>query len=100
MKQKLANKMKQKWMDFMSFLSNNKLKEKNRTHKTFVRRRLAGIWTVPIWVTTSNFSFGSLTLVDILAVIEVKREMEQIIWSVATVSIIHLEWLLETGGTK
>jgi hypothetical protein len=29
--------------------------------------------------------------VDILAVIEVKREMEQIIWSVATVSIIHLE---------
>jgi len=78
MKQKLTNKMKQQGIDLMSLLTDNKLNEKEGTHNTLVRTRWAEIWTVPIWVTAANFPFGSLTVVETLAVIEVKKEIEQI----------------------
>ena len=83
-------------MDLMSLLIDSKLKEKDGTHKTLVRVRLAEICTVPIWVTTTNFPFGSLTLADILAVIEMNNDIEPIIWLVAPVSIIYFEGIIET----
>ena len=92
--------MKQQVMDLMSLLADSRLKEKDGTHNTLMRVRLAEICTVPIWVTTANLPFGSLTLANILVVIEVNNDIEHIIWSVAPVSIIYFEGVIETGGTK
>jgi hypothetical protein len=75
--------------NFVSFLTEIRLKEKDGTHKTSIRIKEAEIITVPISVTETSWPFGSLTNLEVVAVIVVKNEREQTIWLVAPVSIIH-----------
>jgi hypothetical protein len=67
-----------------------RLKENEGTYKTLVSVKCVEILTVPMWVTRANLPLGNFNLVEMVVVIEVKREMELIIWSVARVSIIHV----------
>ncbi len=71
--------MKQKLKVLTSLLTERRLKEKEGTHKTFVSAKCAEILTVPIWVTRANLPLGNFTLLEMVAVIDVKREMELII---------------------
>jgi DNA-binding phage protein len=66
-----------------------RLKEKDGTYRTFVRISVEDNLTVPICVTGTKFPFGSLTSLETEAITVVNNEKEQIIWSVAPVSMIQ-----------
>jgi hypothetical protein len=89
--------MRQQQNHLMSLLTDIKLKVKDGTHKTLVSVRLFEILMVPMWVTEATTPFGSWTLVEMIAVILVKKETEQTIWSVALVSTIQGGLLKERG---
>jgi len=79
MKQKSARKVRQQEKNFVSLLAEIRLKEKEGTHKTSVRIKEEDILTVPICVTETSCPFGSLTNLEMVAVIVVKKEREQTI---------------------
>jgi len=56
-----------------------RLKVKEATHKTSVSVRHSEILTVPMWVTEATAPLGSWTVVEMMALILVKNEIEQTI---------------------
>ena len=71
-------------------LAESRLKGKDGTHNTSVRIRCSEILTVPMWVTFANYLLGSLTCVDMVAMIVVYKDTKMIIWSVTPMPIIHV----------
>jgi len=70
-------------------LTEIKLKENEGMQRTSVKIKVSEILTVPIWVTAAYCPLGNFTVLEVIEVIEVNKEIEQIIWSVAPVSKIH-----------
>ena len=66
-----------------------RLKVKEGTHKTSINVRFSESLIVPMCVTAAMELFGKFTYVDTIAVIEVKRDEELTIWSIAPISIIQ-----------
>jgi hypothetical protein len=62
----------------VSLLADIRLKEKAGTHRPLVRIREAEILTVPMCVTKTNCPLGSLTNLETVDVMVVKKEVEQI----------------------
>jgi len=89
MKQNSDKKMQQQLKNLTNLLTEMRLKEKEGTHKTLVKIKLAEILTVPMCVTTAELPFGNLTFLVTREVIDVRNETEQTIWSVAPVSMTH-----------
>lgn len=65
------------------------MKEKEGTHKTFVSVRLSKILTIPTWIIETWLPFGRLIEEFMLEVIDLKRDIELIMWIVALVLIIQ-----------
>ena len=63
----------------INLLTEIRLKENEGTHKTFVRVKVAEILTLPICVTAAELPFGNLTCLETIAVIVVRKEIEQTI---------------------
>jgi hypothetical protein len=77
-KQKSARNMRQQEENFVCLLADIRLKEKAGTHRTLVRIKEAEILTVPMCVTETNCPLGSLTNLEMIDVMVVKKEIEQI----------------------
>jgi hypothetical protein len=71
--------MKQQLKHLTNLLTEIKLKEKEGTHRTFVRVKVAEILTLPICVTSAELPFGNLTFLETIEVIVVRKETEQTI---------------------
>ncbi len=72
----------------MSLLAKIKLKLKEGTHKTLVSIKLFEILTVPMCVIVAITPLGSWTLVEMITVMLVKKDIEHTKWSVAPISTI------------
>jgi len=70
--------MRQQEENFVCLLADIRLKEKAGTHRTLVRIKEAEILTVPMCVTETNCPLGSLTNLEMIDVMVVKKEIEQI----------------------
>jgi len=88
-KQNLDKKMTQHCKVWISLLIDIKLKEKKGIQSTLVKTKESEILMVPMWVTEACCPLGNLTVLETTEVICVNNDVEQIIWSVAPVSIIQ-----------
>jgi hypothetical protein len=79
MKQNSDKKMQQQLKNLTNLLTEMRLKEKEGTHKTLFKIKLAEILTVPMCVTTAELPFGNLTFLVTREVIDVRNETEQTI---------------------
>ncbi len=91
--------MRQQQRCLISLRAEIELKVNDGTQRTLVSVRVSESLTVPMWAIEATAPFGRWTVVEMVAVIVVKKEIEQTIWSVAPVSTIHggllKEWKLE-----
>jgi hypothetical protein len=92
--------MRQHLRVLISLLAEMRLKVKEGTHKTSVNVRLSESLIVPMCVTAAMEPLGKWTDVETIAVIEVKKDGELTMWSVAPVSIIQDWFCCFEGGTR
>jgi hypothetical protein len=76
---KISRNIRQQEKILVSLLSEIRLNENEGTHRTSVRIRNAEILIVPICVTEANWPLRSLTNLEIVDVMVVKKEMENTI---------------------
>jgi hypothetical protein len=89
----LARKIMQQDIFLVSLLTDTRLKENEGTQRTLVRVRVEETLTVPMWVTVAKLPFGNLTKLETNAMMVVKYDVEQTIWSVAPVYRIQGQFL-------
>jgi hypothetical protein len=87
-----------KWNNNASFwlinlLTEIRLNEKKGIHKTSVKIKDSEIRTVPMWVNDANWPLGNLIVLETTEFMDLNKEIVQIIWSVAPVSMIQGAWI-------
>ena len=90
MKQRLERKNIQHFIEEVSLLTDMRLKENDGTHNTSTKVRESDNLIVPVCVTKAYSPLGSSTVVCKEEVILVNKVIEQIIWSVAPISMIQV----------